>query len=161
VLLQPTKLKDMAKDKKNLLSSERDRLRQLDFSERRKALKQFDKYLDEKKKFEEEKKAFDRKDSIRSFKDSNLGKGLNAPYQALDTLSNKSPTIRQARFVNPGKALTKEQMVLGELFGSGKTFDTGENLPKINGVLISGNGLINNNSQGGTAKIFGFRRMRI
>jgi len=87
-----------------------------------------------------------------------MGRTSNAAFQTLDTLNNRSPAIKTTRFVNPGRALTKEQMVLGELFGSGKTFDTGENLPKINGVLRTGKGLINNDNNGGTSQIFGFIR---
>ena len=64
------------------------------------------------------------------------------------------------RFQQPALQLTKEQNMLHEMFGGEPTFGTGENLPKIDGVLNSGHGLIKNDDDGETGSMFGFRRQR-
>ncbi len=62
--------------------------------------------------------------------------------------------------IQPAPQLTKEQNMLHEMFGGEPTFGTGENLPKIDGVLNSGHGLIKNDDYGETGSMFGFRRQR-
>lgn len=52
--------------------------------------------------------------------------------------------------------LTKEQELINEFFGGERSFGTGKDLPKINGILRSGNGLINNDDDGETGRMFGF-----
>ena len=51
--------------------------------------------------------------------------------------------------------LSQEQAMLGEMFGSGITWGTGESLPIIRGELRSGYGLINTGSGDDTAEMFG------
>ena len=48
--------------------------------------------------------------------------------------------------------------MLHEMFGGNPTWGTGEQLPKMNGVLRSGHGLINNDDFGETGDMFGVRR---
>ena len=54
-----------------------------------------------------------------------------------------------------GEQLTQEQVFMQELFNSERTFGTGQNLPELNGALISGYGLINNEDYGETSSMFG------
>jgi len=57
--------------------------------------------------------------------------------------------------------LTKEQEMLQELFGGSPSWGTGENLPKFQGSLISGEGLIKSGDyEGDTASMFGFIKKR-
>ncbi len=57
------------------------------------------------------------------------------------------------------QVITQEQAFLRGMFGGGeRTFGTGQNLPEINGVLIRGKGLINNDDNGETAQMFGIGR---
>lgn len=66
------------------------------------------------------------------------------------------PTIRPIQEI-----ITKEQAFLRGMFGGGeKLFGTGKNLPKIEGILIKGGGLIKNDDFGETAGMFGMRRRR-
>jgi len=61
--------------------------------------------------------------------------------------------------LQPAPALSKEQDMLQELFNGEPTFGTGENLPKVSGVLRTGHGLINNGDDyEETASMFGVRR---
>ena len=63
----------------------------------------------------------------------------------------QKPTIRPVQQV-----ITAEQKFLQGMFGGGeRTFGTGQNLPKADGVLIKGKGLINNDDYGETGKMFG------
>ncbi len=63
----------------------------------------------------------------------------------------QKPTIRPVQQV-----ITQEQRFLQGMFGGGeRTFGTGQNLPKADGVLIKGKGLINNDDYGETGKMFG------
>jgi len=56
------------------------------------------------------------------------------------------------------QVISKEQGMLQELFGGRRTFGTGQNLPKVEGVLITGNGLLNNGDrERRTGKMFGLR----
>lgn len=58
--------------------------------------------------------------------------------------------------------LTKEQEMLQELFGSNPSWGTGENLPKFDNVLNSGEGLINSgDDESETAQLFGLKRRNI
>jgi len=71
---------------------------------------------------------------------------------------------RLAKRLKPRLAplLTKEQTMLHELFGGSPSWGTGENLPKFQGALISGEGLIKSGDyEGETASIFGFIKRRI
>ena len=55
----------------------------------------------------------------------------------------------------PAPRLSAEQEMLGEMFGSGRTWGTGESLPVIRGELRSGNGIIKTGSGDDTAEMFG------
>ena len=57
-----------------------------------------------------------------------------------------------------GQNFSQEQMFMQDMFGSSRTWGTGQNLPQFNGILISGNGLINNEDNGETGGLFGLRR---
>ena len=51
---------------------------------------------------------------------------------------------------------SKEQSALQEMFGgSERLWGTGRNLPQMNGVLISGEGIIKSGDAGETASMFG------
>ena len=45
--------------------------------------------------------------------------------------------------------------LLNEFFGGERSFGTGKDLPQINNVLTTGEGLINNDDQGETGRMFG------
>lgn len=49
---------------------------------------------------------------------------------------------------------SKEQILLQEMFSGNNNYLTGQNLPKINGVLIKGGGLIKNGDRGETRGLF-------
>jgi hypothetical protein len=72
------------------------------------------------------------------------------------------PKIEKTRLVKLLKPqvfaplLSKEQDMLQEMFGGSPSWGTGESLPKVNGVLISGNGLIKSDDGGETGSMFGF-----
>lgn len=52
--------------------------------------------------------------------------------------------------------LSKEQMALQEMFGgSERLWGTGRDLPRMNGALISGGGIIKSGDAGETAAMFG------
>ena len=57
-----------------------------------------------------------------------------------------------------GQNFSQEQMFMQDMFNSSRTWGTGQNLPQFNGILISGNGLINNEDNGETGGLFGLRR---
>ena len=65
----------------------------------------------------------------------------------------KSQTKFQA-----GQQLDTEQQFMQDMFNSSRTWGPGQNLPQFNGILISGNGLINNEDNGETGGLFGLRR---
>ena len=54
--------------------------------------------------------------------------------------------------------ISNEQRFLQDLFGGNGTLGRGHNLPKVDGVLINGGGLIKNGDQGRTGSMFGMRR---
>ncbi len=57
--------------------------------------------------------------------------------------------------LRPAPQLSQEQAMLREMFGSGRTWGTGESLPQIRGELRTGYGLINNEDFGETRSMFG------
>jgi len=57
--------------------------------------------------------------------------------------------------LRPAPQLSQEQAMLGEMFGSGRTWGTGESLPVIRGELRSGGGLIKTGTGDETASMFG------
>ena len=58
--------------------------------------------------------------------------------------------------VNLGtERLSREQEALHGFFGGSPTWGTGKDLPKFDGVLISGGGLIKNGDDGATGRMFG------
>ena len=63
---------------------------------------------------------------------------------------------KQFRRFDPAPLLTTEQSLLQEMFGSGEqTWGTGRDLPKIEGRLTSGYGILNTGSSGETGRMFG------
>ena len=72
---------------------------------------------------------------------------------------------KQVRFIQtlqPAPALSREQDMLQELFNGERTFGTGNNLPKMEGVLRSGGGLMNNGDvDSETASMFGYKKPNI
>ena len=75
---------------------------------------------------------------------------------ALNRPSKKLTNYNYPRPITPNP--TKEQMMLQEMFSGNNNWGTGQNLPKIDGVLISGGGLIKNNDRCITSSFFGVRR---
>ena len=73
-------------------------------------------------------------------------------------INKNASTLKQMKPVQrtQTEALSYSQLVLKEMFNGDPTFGTGQNLPKINGTLTSGGGLIKNGDLGETSKIFGF-----
>lgn len=57
----------------------------------------------------------------------------------------------------PTQQLSAAQNMLREMFRGEPTFGTGQNLPKLNGELRTGRGLINNGDGGDTGRMFGVR----
>ena len=51
--------------------------------------------------------------------------------------------------------LSKEQDMLQEMFGGNDNWGTGRNLPRNEGILRRGHGLIKNDDYGETASMFG------
>ena len=74
--------------------------------------------------------------------------------------TKKFDPYKRVSFAKPvfAENLSREQELMHEMFGSSRTWGTGENLPQFNGALISGNGLINNEDEGETSSMFGMRR---
>lgn len=73
----------------------------------------------------------------------------------------KDPTlagIKTLQRVNPAPRITQEQAMLQEMFGGNPTWGTGEQLPKREGILVSGHGLIKNDDFGETGSMFGVNR---
>jgi len=66
--------------------------------------------------------------------------------------------IESIRRIDPAPMLSQEQSMLQEMFGGNPTWGTGEQLPKMNGALRSGHGLINNDDFGETGSMFGVNR---
>lgn len=98
---------------------------------------------------EENTKEFEKQSKIPKKKTISL---LSKPSKG--AVKNRRIIFR--RF-SPYPNYTKEQMVLGELFGGGRTFGTGQNLPKLNRTITSGGGLIKNDDYGDTGRLFGLR----
>ena len=67
-------------------------------------------------------------------------------------------SILKLNTLKPERQLTNEQNMLNEMFNGNQTFGTGQNLPEINGILRSGHGLIKNDDNMETRKMFGFKR---
>lgn len=70
---------------------------------------------------------------------------------------SQKPTqkIKGTSFSRPQlQSYSKEQALLNEMFSGNNNYLTGNNLPKISGVLITGQGLIKNNNQGQTRRLF-------
>ncbi len=60
------------------------------------------------------------------------------------------------RTLDPAPMLSQEQHMLQEMFGSSQQlWGTGRDLPKMNGALISGGGIIKSGDGGETAAMFG------
>ncbi|HDZ60572.1 MAG TPA: hypothetical protein ENH46_02590 [Candidatus Pacearchaeota archaeon] len=66
--------------------------------------------------------------------------------------------IKVGRKFQPAPMLSKEQSMLHEMFNGNDNWGTGQNLPKMDGILRSGHGLINNEDEGDTGALFGLRR---
>jgi hypothetical protein len=58
----------------------------------------------------------------------------------------------------PTSGISKSQAMLRDIFSGEMTFGTGQNLPKVNGTLTSGGGLIKHDDmyERRTANMFGF-----
>jgi hypothetical protein len=57
----------------------------------------------------------------------------------------------------PGVLLSPAQRMLNEMFNGNQMWGTGTCLPKVEGTLTSGNGLIKNDDMGETGRMFGLR----
>ncbi len=63
----------------------------------------------------------------------------------------------KARTIEPAPMLTQEQAALQGMFGSGRSWGTGENLPKLRGELRTGEGIVKSgDTYNETASMFGF-----
>jgi len=63
------------------------------------------------------------------------------------------------RIPQPQRLISREQAMLSELVGGGQpTFGTGTCLPKVQGILRRGRGLMNSGDMGETGSMFGVRR---
>ena len=71
--------------------------------------------------------------------------------------------IRKPRLITePAPNLTVEQEAMSSMFGGGeRSWGTGESLPRFDGAIISGGGLIKSGDDGETASLFGARRRYI
>ena len=57
--------------------------------------------------------------------------------------------------LKPAPMLSQEQNMMQEMFGGNDMWGTGRNLPRMNGALTSGHGLIKNDDFGETRRMFG------
>ena len=103
-----------------------------------------------RKKLEEERKQFIESEKYLKSKTS-IGK--------ISSLINSKPTTKIRNYSYPKPQIpnaTQEQKMLQEMFSGNNNWMTGQNLPKIDGVLITGNGLIKNGDRKKvTASFFG------
>jgi len=54
--------------------------------------------------------------------------------------------------------LSQEQSILSGMFGGGEqTWGTGQNLPRMDGILMNGGGIIKSGDGGETASMFGMK----
>jgi len=85
--------------------------------------------------------------------------GIKTPKRITKTkikaLSPKKERLKSFQRMQIAPLLSKEQNMLQEMFGGNDNWGTGKNLPKIEGILRNGNGLIKNDDFGDTAKLFG------
>ena len=99
------------------------------------------------------------------YTDYGASKKIEKKKKELKEISNK-PTfkssgknIKQVKFIQPGTQLTRQQNYLNELFGNSDNqilvSGTGRNLPRMNGVLITGKGLTNIDEERETGGMFG------
>ena len=74
--------------------------------------------------------------------------------------NTKPKQIKSRPLPNPVimENISNEQRFLQDLFGGNGTLGRGDNLPKVDGVLINGGGLIKNGDEGRTGNMFGMRR---
>jgi len=91
-----------------------------------------------------------------------LKQKANKTFKGIRKSILKPTRQTNARFVQADinkptqRVLTRGQLVLTELMGgSNQTWGTGQNLPKFNGELTSGKGLIKNDDNGETGRMFG------
>ena len=80
-------------------------------------------------------------------------KEYNFNKKTVKTFSSSQPKLQL------GQQFSQEQELMNEMFGSSRTFGTGQNLPKIDNIITSGYGLINNEDYGETSQIFGVRKI--
>jgi len=74
------------------------------------------------------------------------------------TPSKDKPAFNPQR-LRPTQDFSPAQRMFQEVLGGGEqTWGSGNNLPKLNRSLTSGNGLINNGDFGETGNLFGIRR---
>lgn len=74
----------------------------------------------------------------------------NTPPKQFRSRPSPSPVIMEN--------ISNEQRFLKDMFGGNGTLGRGHNLPKVDGVLINGGGLIKNGDGGSTGSMFGVRR---
>jgi hypothetical protein len=118
------------------------------YGEKLEGLKQYKSYMKEKEDYEKAKNKLNKEE----FAKSPLGTTIKYGEKPTDFKARKLPQIQI------GENLSREQRFLNDLFGGNRTFGTGNNLPKVDGVLITGGGLINNGDYGETATMFGMRK---
>lgn len=73
-------------------------------------------------------------------------------------IKKTSKAITPVRFIQPGQQLSNEQSMLGEMFGGGDRVMFGneeDSLPKIDGILRRGHGIMNSGDYGETGSMFG------
>lgn len=86
-----------------------------------------------------------------------LEKQASGSKQLLREKAIRSRNVRIARPM-PQQEYSSGQNVLREIFRGEQTFGTGQNLPQMNGALISGGGIIKNGDrERRTARMFGLR----
>jgi hypothetical protein len=119
------------------------------WGEKHEGLKLYKQAMKEKEDYEKAQKKLEREE----FNKSPLGQAIHAGVKPTQFKPRALPQTIQV-----GENLTKEQRFLNDLFGGNGTLGQGINLPKVRGVLISGNGLINNEDYGDTGSMFGVKR---
>ena len=111
-------------------------------------------------------KEFENKKRQENYSKSIQGKIQSTSKNISNTLAFKGTKpevkIKQPRFSRQGQMLSREQDMLQDMFGGHENqvicSAKGNSLPRMDGILRSGGGLINNYSGGRTGRFFGIFR---